>query len=313
MNLTTDPIDGATRAAAPTLRAKTLRLALPKGRQQAGVERLFQDAGITLSTGARGYRPTLSLERVEAKLLKPQNVVGMLAAGARDVGFCGADWVAEAGVDLVRLLDLDLDPVRLIAAAPPDVAARIGDGGAAQGAPQPRPLIVASEYARLAADWIAARALDARVLKTFGATEVFPPEDADVIVDNSATGATLRANGLVIIDEVMRSTTGLYAAPAALEDRELRPLIDDLVLCLRAVLDARLRVMLELNVDQSCLDRVLDALPCMRQPTIAPLRDDAGFAVRAAVPRAELTRLMPRLKALGATDLVVSPVSLLVP
>lgn len=298
-------------AMCPDAPLKSLRLALPKGRQQASVERLFHDAGITLRTGERGYRPTLSLERVEAKLLKPQNVVGMLAAGARDVGFCGADWVAEADADLVLLLDLGLDPVRLVAAAPPEIAELVADAPTER--PLERPLVVASEYAQLAAQWVARSGLDARVLKTFGATEVFPPEDADIIVDNSATGATLRANGLVVLGEVMRSTTGLYAAPAALEDPALRPIVDDLVLCLRAVLDARLRVMLELNVEPRFLAGVLDALPCMRQPTIATLRDGAGFAVRSAVPRAELTRLMPRLKALGGTDLVVSPVSLLVP
>lgn len=305
---TVAPRGGVARPLAPQ---ESLRLALPKGRQQAGVERLFHDAGITLRTGERGYRPTLSLERVEAKLLKPQNVVGMLAAGARDLGFCGADWVAEADADLVLLLDLGLDPVRLVAAAPTEIAELVA--AAPPERTHERPLVVASEYAQLAARWIARSGLDARVLKTFGATEVFPPEDADIIVDNSATGATLRANGLVVLDEVMRSTTGLYAAPAALEDPTLRPIVDDLVLCLRAVLDARLRVMLELNVEPRFLAAVLDALPCMRQPTIATLRDGAGFAVRSAVPRAELTRLMPRLKALGGTDLVVSPVSLLVP
>jgi len=298
-------------AVAPADRKATrreLRLALPKGRQQEGVERLFRDAGISLATGERGYRPTLSLAGVEAKLLKPQNVVGMLAAGARDVGFAGADWVAELGADLVLLLDLGLDPVRIVAAAPPPVAAELRAGPGAA-----RPFVVASEYASLAARWIAAKGLAARVLKTYGATEVFPPEDADIIVDNSATGATLRANGLTVVDEVLRSTTGLYASRAALADPELRSRIDDLVLCLRAVLEARLRVMLELNVAASELDAVLDALPCMRQPTIAPLRDGAGFAVRAAVPRADLARLMPRLKELGGTDLVVSSVALLVP
>ncbi len=296
---------GSARTQAPR---RELRLALPKGRQQEGVERLFRDAGITLATGERGYRPKLSLEGVEAKLLKPQNVVGMLAAGARDVGFAGADWVAELGADLVLLLDLGLDPVRLVAAAPESIAQELASEQTSQ-----RPLVVASEYANLAARWITARGLDARVLRTYGATEVFPPEDADIIVDNSSTGATLRANGLMVIDDVLRSTTGLYASRAALEDPELESRIADLVLCLRAVLDARQRVMLELNVAATELDAVLDALPCMRQPTIATLRDGAGFAVRAAVPRADLARLMPRLKELGGTDLVVSSVALLVP
>ena len=53
------------------------------------------------------------------------------------------------------------------------------------------------------------------MVRSYGATEVFPPEDADVIVDCSATGATLRANGLAIVDTLMRSSTRLYASPAA--------------------------------------------------------------------------------------------------
>src|SRR5206468_399325 len=69
-----------------------LRLGLPKGRMEAGVLSLLGDAGIRVRPGARGYRPDVSLPETEAKLLKPQNVVEMLAAGSRDAGFAGADW-----------------------------------------------------------------------------------------------------------------------------------------------------------------------------------------------------------------------------
>ena len=51
----------------------------------------------------------------------------------------------------------------------------------------------------------------------------------------------------------------------------------------------------------------------MRQPTIAALRGDAGFAVRAAVPRSVIADLVPRLKQLGGSDIVLSGVSQLVP
>src|SRR5205814_956042 len=81
-----------------------------------------------------------------------------------------------------------------------------------------RAIVVASEYERLARRWIAARGLSAEFVRSYGATEVFPPEDADVIVDNTATGATLEANGLAVVDEVMRSSTRLYANPVALAD-----------------------------------------------------------------------------------------------
>ena len=108
-----------------TNETELIHLAIPKGRIEAGVTALLADAGVRLRSGLRGYRPVSSVEGFEVKLLKPQNIVEMLAAGSRDVGFSGADWVAEKAADLVELLDTGLDPVRVVAAAP---QGRRGDG-----------------------------------------------------------------------------------------------------------------------------------------------------------------------------------------
>jgi ATP phosphoribosyltransferase len=66
-----------------------IHLAVPKGRIEAGVSDLLADAGLGLRSGPRGYRPVTSVEGFEVKLLKPQNIVEMLAAGSRDIGFAG--------------------------------------------------------------------------------------------------------------------------------------------------------------------------------------------------------------------------------
>lgn len=282
-----------------------VRLALPKGRMQDEVFRLFADAGIRIALGRREYRPTISLDGVEVKILKPQNIIEMLHVGSRDVGFAGADWVAELEVELVELLDTGFDPVRLVAAAPTELL----DGDRLPD----RRIVVASEYERLATRWIARRGLDATFVHSYGATEVFPPEDADCIVDNTATGSTLHANGLRIFDELMRSSTRLYASPAALENREKRARIDRLVMILRSVLEARGRVLVEVNVSRENLEAVVAALPCMREPTIATLHGDAGYAVKAAVPRDDLPRVIPEIKARGGTDVVVTKPSQIVP
>jgi ATP phosphoribosyltransferase len=192
MNPIDRPEPGAAAAASP------VRLALPKGRMEAGVLRLLAEAGIHVHAEARGYRPRLSAGPFETKQLKPQNIVGMLAAGSRDVGFAGADWVAEKGVDLVELLDTGLDPVRIVVAAPRTLPVESGCPRRTDG----RPLVVASEYERLARTWMQRCAPDATFLRSHGATEVFPPEDADVVVDNTATGSTLAANGLCELAEV---------------------------------------------------------------------------------------------------------------
>lgn len=281
-----------------------LRLAVPKGRMQDAVVSLLADAGIRLTASTRNYRPQPSLPGLEVKILKPQNAIEMLHVGSRDIGFAGADWVAELDSDLVELVDTGQDPVRLVAAAPGDLLV--------DGRLPARPLIVASEYERLARRWIAARGLTATFVRSYGATEVFPPEDADCIVDNTATGSTLQANGLHIVDELMRSSTRLYANPAALRDPAKREAIERFVLLVRSVLDARGRVMVEVNVTAEALERVIAVLPCMREPTVSTLHGGAGYAVKAAVPRDQLARVIPEVKARGGTDIVVTKLAQIV-
>ncbi len=282
-----------------------LHLALPKGRMQEAVFSLLAQAGIQVEGSQRGYRPTLSLPDVEAKILKPQNIVEMLQQGSRDIGFAGADWVQEFGAQLVEVLDTGLDPVSLVAAVPVTLLI--------DGKLPDRRLIVASEYQRLTQSWIESNKLDAQFVHSSGATEVFPPEDADMIVDNTATGSTLRDNHLEIFDQLMESSTRLYASVAAYENPDKRQRIDDLRMLLASVLEGRRRAMVEVNVSQENLERVIGALPAMQRPTVAPLFGNEGYAVRAAVLRCDLPHVIPRVKACGGRDVVVSNLNQIVP
>src|SRR5206468_12418807 len=107
----------------------------------------------------------------------------------------------------------------------------------------------------------------------------------------------------------MRSSTRLYANPAALEDSARRRRIDDFVMLLDSVLVARRRVMLEVNASAACLEAVVAVLPSMRQATVAPLFGTGGYAAKAAVPREPLPQVIPAVKAAGGTDVVVSTLS----
>lgn len=272
---------------------------------QEGVLRLLGEAGIKVSFAERQYRPTVSFADCDAKLMKPQSVVEMLDIGSRDLGFAGADWVTELGASLVELLDTGLDPVRIVAAASQafiDSNARLESE-----------FIVVSEYEKLTRMWLERRRLNGRFVRSFGATEVYPPDDADCIVDNTATGSTLRANGLVVFDELMRSSTRLYACPRSLDQPEKRARIEHFILLVRSVIDARKRVVIEVNIPGERLNDLLGVLPAMREPTIAPLHHEAGFAVKAAVPRRDLPELIRRIKEQGGTDIVVFEIAQIVP
>ena len=281
-----------------------VQIALPKGRMFDKLKQLLTEAGCPILDRERDYRVQLALEGFSAKLLKPQGIVEMLAAGRRDVGFAGADWVAELNADLVPLLDTELDSVQIVAAAPEALLE--------SGRLPTRPLIIASEYANITQRWMRDANIDGQFVRSWGATEVLPPEDADCIVDNTATGSTLRANRLQIVDTLMTSSTRLYATQRVLDNVDKRRRIENLVMVLKGVLDARKRVMLEFNIDSDRLDAVLPVLPAMREPTIARLQSNAGMAVRAAVPKVTLTTLLPAIKSAGGTDIVVSRIDQIV-
>ena len=277
-----------------------IRLALPKGRMYAAVTALLSEAGFRVAENGRNYRPLCSDERFELKMLKPQNIVRMVELGSHDLAFAGHDWVVELGAGVEELMDTGLDPVRVVAAAPRELAAA--------GRLRERRLVVASEYERLSREFLDREGFDYIFVRSFGATEVFPPEDADLIVDNTASGRTLADNNLVELAQLLRSTTRLIAHPEVLEGERGRA-VEEFRMLLGAVLDARRRVMMEMNVAPGNLEALLRVLPCMRQPTVSPLSRDAGFSVKAAVPREQVPRLIPLLKSAGASDILEYPFS----
>jgi ATP phosphoribosyltransferase len=284
--------------------SEIIKLALPTGRIQPNFFNLLSDAGIKITNSARSYRPAISLEGFEAKILKNQNIVEMLAMGRRDIGAAGIDWVKELNADLVELLDTSLDPVRIVAAAPDGFTSKPDNG---------RPFVVATEYTSMAQAWIEKNNFNATVVRSYGATEAFPPEDADCIIDNTSSGATLKASNLNIIDVLLDSSTRIFASPIALDNPQKRNRIEDFVLVLRSVLEARQRVMVEINVSKEDLDKVASVLPCMRTPTISELFQGAGYVVKAAVPKKILPVLIPEIKACGGCDIVVTSLSNVIP
>jgi ATP phosphoribosyltransferase len=282
-----------------------IRIALPKGRITDEVIRLLAAAGLAVRSDGRSYRPLVSDPEVEAKFLKPQNIPRLVEIGAHDCGFTGHDWVVESGADVVEVLDTGLDPVALVAAAPEGTAGRLGGLG--------RPIIVASEFETITRRYMESRGQPYLLIRTFGATEVYPPEDADLILDLVATGATLRENRLAVVDEVMRSSTRFVASRAALSDPAKSAKIDSLRTLLQAVLEARLRVLLEMNVPRDRLAEVVEVLPAMKSPTIQELYGGGGYAVKAAVPRDGLPEVILRLRRAGATDLIAYALEKVIP
>ena len=272
-----------------------LKILLPKGRIYENVASLFAEAGIAITLPDRAYRPTVNQDDIEAKVMKPQNIGKLLELGSHDAGFTGADWIGETGADVEEVMDLGFDKVRIVAAAP----ASVDDATLRK-----KRVIAATEYVNIAEKWLKERGFNYIIIRTYGATEVFPPDDADIIIDNTSTGRTLKENGLRIVDTVMESSTRLFASRAAMEDSGKRKKILELKMLFESVLAARGRVMLEMNVPAASLDSLVAAVPSMKSPTIAPLYGGGGYAVKIVVRKEDAPQLLPKLKELGASDIL---------
>ncbi|MGQ9664136.1 MAG: ATP phosphoribosyltransferase [bacterium] len=272
-----------------------LRIAIPKGSIYENVVKLLADAGINISKNERVYRPFVSDSELKIKILRPQNIPELIEYGSHDTGFTGKDWIAESQVEVIEVLDLKLDPVKIVSAIPENMEEKDL---------HKKRIIVASEYERLTKDFLNKEGFSYRYVRTYGATEVYPPEDADMIIDNAATGNTLKEHKLKVFKVIMDSTTRFIASKKAMKDTWKKNKIEELKMLFQAVLDARERVMLEMNVPKDKFNRIVKILPCMRSPTVAPLYGNKGFAIKVAVKKTEVIKLIPQLKKLGATDIL---------
>ena len=274
---------------------QTLKIVIPKGRLFDNVVELLDDAGLGVEVDERIYTPMVDDPQVEAKIMKPQNIPQLVELGSHDVGFTGYDWIVETRADVLEIMDLGFDPVEVVAAIP---------GGLLDEDLHGRKLLVASEYQHISAEFLDGEAYNYVLLRTYGATEVFPPEDADMIIDNTATRRTLKEHDLHIIATLIESSTRFIANREALQDPWKQEKVSEIQMLFQSVLDARDRVMLELNVGEEDLEKIVEILPCMRAPTVATLHGGQGYAVKAAVKRTEVHKLIPQLKRLGATDIL---------
>ena len=270
-----------------------LKIIIPKGRLHGQVIGLLNDCGYGIETDERVYIPRVADPAVVAKLLKPQNMPRLIELGSHDAAFCGHDWIVESAADVVEVMDLGFNPVKIVAAAP------ITFTGKKRG-----PVVAASEYQTLARRFLEKHYHKYIFIRTFGATEVFPPDDADIIIDNMASGRTLQEHGLKVLETLLLSSTRFIANRRVLDDPRKREKIEQMKTLFQAVLDARERVMLEMNVAKNKFAEIVSVLPCMQSPTVATLFGGKGYAVKVAIRKNEAAALITKLKKMGASDIL---------
>ena len=288
---------------------RRIRVALPnKGRLAEQALELFERAGL---------RPAFRVERAlvaglgpdfQAIFVRAADIPEYVADGAAEVGVTGADLVAESGREVVEILDLDYGRCRLV------VAVR-DDSDISRAADVPAGSRVASAFPRTAAAYFQSLGIPIEVAPVSGAAEIAPHLGvADVIVDLTSTGSTLRVHGLRELETILESSARLVANPEALENASTRRAVDELSTALESVLRAEEKRYLMANVPRGRLEEVRQVIPGLSGPTIVEILDSGEWvAAHAVVEAARVYQTIGRLKELGAEGILVTRIERLMP
>jgi ATP phosphoribosyltransferase len=200
----------------PDWQMKSIKLALPDGHQQKPTADLLKQAGVDI----KGYndiimtRPYTDFDWLGLKVIRPQDMPLQIANGNFDLAITGLDWLTEhlqryPASPAVKLLDLKFGKVKIVAAVSQtmpinsmaDLKLYVNNNN---------PLRVASEYVNIADKYLRENHIQPyKLIPTWGASEAFIPEDADLLIDNAQTGKTLEKHKLKIIDVLFESAACL--------------------------------------------------------------------------------------------------------
>jgi len=215
----------------------------------------------------------------------------------------GVDLLAESGVELPTIRTLGYGRCRLTAAVPSDAPY--------QSVQDLAGLRVATAHPNTTRRFFSAQRIPVDVIPISGAVEVAPRLGlAEAIVDLVSTGSTLVMNGLRPIGDVLASEALLVANPAALDSRASS--LGSIETMLSAVIAARDKKYLMMNAPSAMLSELEGLLPGLESPSIIPLAHAGMIAIHSVVDADAVWGLLPRLKAAGASGILVLPIEKIV-
>ena len=199
----------ATRIGGP---GRPLRIAIPKGALFPDSVRMLARAGFdTTALENPGRQLIVRTPEAEYIISKPTDVPVYVAYGAADCGIGGKDVLLEQGLEVVELVDLGFGGCRFVVAQPEDAAAEISERARHLGV-----IRVATKYPNITQAYFDERGVQVEIVKLNGNIELAPLIGiADVVVDITATGTTLRENKLRIVEDVLPSTARFVGNPSA--------------------------------------------------------------------------------------------------
>ena len=220
-------------------------LALPDGHQQRHVVAFLNRAGLKIegyNVDKASTRPWIELDGVTVKVIRPQDMPLQVANGNFDLAITGRDWLKDhlyrfpsSPVD--EVLVLGFGKVRIVVVVSKDLHVSSTDD--LRKMRKDSALRVASEYVNIADKYAHDNHLvPYKLIPTWGASEAFLPEDADVLIENTETGSTIAKHNLKIIDTLFESSACLIGNTEAIRRPDKKDKIAYLVETMRRGVEA---------------------------------------------------------------------------
>ena len=281
-----------------------LRLAIPnKGRLVEPTLALLHDAGLVFEEHDRSLVARVQNLPLDILFVRTNDVIEFVGDGVADLGVTGQDLLAETGAELPVLRPLGYGRCRLAAAVPADAPTQSIEDLAGQR--------VATAHPEVTRRFFAERHIAVDVITLSGAVEVAPRLGlAEAIVDLVSTGSTLAMNGLRAIGDVLPSEAVLIGGPVPLAERPEEIAAIDTMLA--SVIAARGRKYLMMNAPSARLAELEALLPGLDSPSVIPLAHAGMIAIHAVVDADAVWSLLPRLRASGASGILVLPIEKIV-
>jgi ATP phosphoribosyltransferase len=286
---------------------KQIVLGIPKGSLQESTINLFRQSGWKISLSSRNYFPEVNDPEISCAICRAQEMSRYVENGTFDVGLTGRDWILENDSDVVVVADLIYSkvsqrPARWVLAVPLDSPIR--------DVPDLQGKKVATELVNFTRRYFSSARVDVNVEFSWGATEAKVISGlCDAIVEVTETGATMRANGLRIVKDLMQSNTQFITNRKSWEDLWKREKIEQIALLLQGALRAEDLVGLKMNVPKERLNTIMEILPSLNAPTIAHLYQSDWLSVETVVGKKIVRELIPKLIKHGAEGIIEYPLN----
>ncbi|HCY41274.1 MAG TPA: ATP phosphoribosyltransferase [Prolixibacteraceae bacterium] len=270
-----------------------------KGRLNEDSIKLIDEAGVKLPLSSRKLISSASNFPLEALFLRDDDIPQAVAMGVADIGVVGENEMLEKKENVVIVKRLGFSKCRLSLAIPKDdVYSGVGYFNGKK---------IATSYPEILRDFFREKNITAEIHVINGSVEIAPGIGlADAIFDIVSSGSTLVSNRLKEVEVVVKSEAVLIANPDLSEVK--KAILDDLIFRMESVQRAEKKKYILLNAPNEKLAEIESYLPGMKSPTVMPLAEEGWSSVHSVIEEKDFWEIIGKLKAAGATGILVIPI-----